>query len=268
MKYPRDENGSNHRKMSDISQKNKLYRYRMLLCISVLIYVAALLVRMTKIVLDPTLPRDGAFYLLFVEHWIATGDYIYTFFDRIGIPPPFSLWMIKTLTLEGFNPEIAGRSISMFFGSMIPVAGFFFTFLASRNIRIALVAAFLLVFQPDLVLYSGQPLRENTYIFFNGMLLIMITEAVIRNSILKWAVCGIFLAMAAFCRYEALEFSVIVPFLLAALCYFRKLKMKEAILNAAAFFLFLALTSVLLWACADFDLRLVARPLDFINNVF
>ena len=254
--------------MSDISRKNNLYRYRMLLCVCVLIYLSALLVRTTKIVLDPSLPRDGAFYLLFVEHWIATGDYVYTFFDRIGIQPPLYLWMIKTLTLEGFDPEIAGRSISMFFGSMIPVVGFFFTLRISRNIRMALIAALLLVFQPDLVMYSGQPLRENTYIFFNGLLLILLTDAMTGSSVLKWAACGILLALSAFCRFEALEFSVIVPFLLAALCYLKKMKMKEAILNVAVFFLFLAITSVLLWSCADFELRLIARPLEFINNVF
>jgi 4-amino-4-deoxy-L-arabinose transferase-like glycosyltransferase len=254
--------------MPDISQKNNLYRYRMLLCVGVLIYLSALLARTTKIVLDPTLPRDGAFYLLFVEHWIATGDYVYTFFDRIGIQPPLSLWMIKTLTLAGFNPEIAGRSISMFFGSMIPVVGFFFTLRISRSIRMALVAALLLVFQPDLVMYSGQPLRENTYVFFSGMLLLLLADAMTRSSIPKWAACGVFLALSAFCRFEALEFCVIVPFLLAALCYFGKLKIKEAVLNVAAFFLFLAMTSVILWACADFDLRLIARPLEFIGNVF
>lgn len=239
----------------------------MLLCISVLIFVAALLVRILKIVLDPTLPRDGAFYLLFVEHWIDTGDYYYTFFDSIRLPPPLSLWMIKTLTLAGFSTEIAGRSISMFFGSLIPVVGFFFTFRISRNIRIALLAALLLVLHPDLALYSGQPLRESAYIFFNGMLFIMCTEAVIRNSILKWAICGIFLALAAFCRYEALEFFLIVPALLAVLCYFGRIKIREAVLNAAAFFLFLGLTSVLLWGCADFDLRLFPSLLRFINQI-
>jgi 4-amino-4-deoxy-L-arabinose transferase-like glycosyltransferase len=254
--------------MPDISPTKKLYRHRMLLCIGIVIFLAALLVRMAKIVLDPTLPRDGAFYLLFVEHWIDTGDYYYTFFDRIALPPPFSLWMIKQMTLAGFSPEIAGRSISMFFGSLVPIVGFYFALRVTRSIRIALLAALMLVFQPDLVLYSGQPLRENTYVFFNGMLLVMITEAIIKDNVLKWAACGVFLAMAAFCRYEALEFSVIVPFLLAALCFFRKITVKEAIRNTAAFFLFLALAAVLLWACADFDSRLIARPLDYINQIF
>lgn len=253
--------------MPDITTK-KLYRYRMLLCIGVVIFIAALLVRMAKIVLDPTLPRDGAFYLLFVEHWIDTGDYYYTFFDRIALPPPLSLWMIKQMTLAGFSPEIAGRAISMFFGSLIPIVGFYFTLRVSRNIRIALLAALMLVFQPDLVLYSGHPLRESTYVFFDGMLLVMITEAMIKDNVLKWAACGVFLAMSAFSRYEALEFAVIVPFLLAALCFFKRISIREAVRNTAAFFLFLALTAVLLWACAGFDTRLIARPLDYINQIF
>lgn len=254
--------------MPDTHPTKRLNKKRIFLCISVLIFLSAMLVRMLKIVLDPTLPRDGAFYLLFVEHWIDTGDYYYTFFDRIRLPPPLSLWMIKKLALTGFSLEIAGRSISMFFGSLIPVVGFFFTFRVCRNIRIALFAALLLILQPDLVLYSGHPLRENTYIFFNGLLLLMITEAVIRDNILKWAACGLLLAMSAFCKYEALEFFVIVPFLLAALCFFKKIKVKQAVLNASVFFLFLGLTSVFLWACADFDPRLFPSLMKCINQFF
>jgi len=256
----------NDKNMPDISPTGKLYKYRMLLCISVLIFISALLVRMIKIVLDPSLPRDGALYLLHVEHWIDTGDYYFNFFDRVKLPPPFPLWIIKKMTLAGFNSEIAGRSISMFFGSLVPVVAFLFTFRVCRNIRIAILAALLLVIQPDLVLYSGQPLRENTYLFFNGMLLLMFAEIMIKDSILKWGACGIFLALSAFCRSEALEFLVIIPLFLAALFLFKKIKLKEAVLNAAAFFLFLCLTSVLLWSCTDFETRLIPGSLLRIIN--
>lgn len=254
--------------MPDDSQKKKIFKYRMLLCICVLIYVLALLVRMVKITLDPTLTRDGSLYLIWVEHWIATGDFFYTFFNKVGLVPPFALWTIKILTLSGLDPETAGRSVSMFFGSLIPVVAFLFAFRGCRNIRIAMVAALVLVFHPDLVLYSGQPLRENGYIFFSGMLFLFVMEAVRKSTAAKWAVCGIFLALSAHCRFEALEFAAIVPLVLAALCYFKKMIIKDAIRNAAFFFLVFGLTSVLLLACADFDPRIIIRPLEHIAQSF
>lgn len=254
--------------MPDISLTKK-QKYRSLLCICILIYLAALLVRMVKITLDPTLSRDGATYLVWVENWIATGAFYFDFFRRVGIVPPLSLWTIKTLAqTTGLDVEIAGRGISMFFGSVFPVIGFFFTLRLCRNIRIALFAALLLIFHPDLVHYSGQPLRENCYVFCTGILMIVLVEAVRESSTFKWALCGIFLALSTFCRYEGLEFVLIVPFVLGAMCYFGKIKVKDMVRNAAVFFLAFVLSVIPLLACADFEPRLFGRLKVFADMLF
>ena len=254
--------------MPNINQTKQHRKYRSLLWICLLIYGMALLVRTCKILLDPVLARDAGLYLVWVENWIATGQYHYTFFDQVGPVPPLPLWIIKTVMLStGIDVETAGRAISMFFGSLFPVLGFIFTLRICRNIRIALLAALLLVFQPDLVQYSGQPLRENTYIFFDGILLLAIMEAIRKSTVFKWAVCGIVLSLTAYCRFEALEFTVIVPLLLAALCYVRKINLKEAIRYTAAFYLFFILTYILLLTCVDFDYEFIARPLGHIAQV-
>ena len=254
--------------MPDNIQTRQHRKYRALLYICLSIYLTALLVRTCKILLDPVLARDASLYLTWVRNWISTGSYHYTFFDQVGLVPPLPLWFIKTLMLSGLDAETAGRAISMFFGSLTPVIGFIFTLRICRNIRIALLAAVLLVLHPDLVQYSGQPLRENSYIFFDGILLLLIVEAVRKSAVFKWAACGILLSLTAYCRFEALEFTVIVPFILAALCYFRRINLKEAVRNAAAFYLFFCLTHVLLLTCVDFDYEFIARPLGHIARIF
>lgn len=255
--------------MPDICLTKTHRRYRTLLCICILIYLAAMLVRMIKIALDPTLTRDGSVYLIWVENWIATGNFYYDFFGRVDPSMPLSPWMIKELMqLGGFNVEIAGRSLSMFFGSLFPVIGFLFTLRLCRNIRVALIAAFLLVFLPELVELSGQPMRENCYIVFCGMLMIVLVEAFRKSTVFKWALCGVILALSVYCRYEAMEFAVIVPLFLAALWAFKKIKFKEMFLNAAVFFLVSGLSFVLLAACVGFDSRLIERLSFFFNRIF
>ncbi len=254
--------------MPDTSPMTKHRRYRMLLYICIALYILALLVRTAKILLDPILERDASLYLAWVENWIATGSYHYTFFDQVGPVPPLPIWFIKTMMLSGIGAEAAGRTIALFFGSLMPVVGFVFTLKVCRNIRIALLAALLLVFQPDLVQYSGQPLRECPYVFFDGILLILIADAVLKNAACKWALCGIVLSLTSYCRFEALEFTLIVPGIMAALWYFKKIDWKEAIRNTVAFYLLFLLTYVLLLTCVDFDYEFIARPLGHVTAVF
>ena len=254
--------------MPDIDQTRKNRKYRALLCICLLIYVAAMLVRVGKMLLDPVLERDAGLYLVWVENWIATGQYHYTFFDQVGPVPPLTLWFIKMVMQTGIDAETAGRAVSLFFGSLMPVVGFIFTLRICRNIRIALLAAILLVFHPDLVQYSGQPLRENPYVFFDGLLLLLIVESIRKSTALKWAGCGILLSLTAYCRFEALEFTVIVPFILAALCSFRKMNVKDAVRNSATFYLSFCLTYILLLTCVDFDYEFITRPLSHIAQFF
>lgn len=255
--------------MPDICLTKTHRKYRTLLCICILIYLAAMLVRMIKIVLDPTLTRDGAVYLIWVENWIATGNFYYDFFGRVDPSMPLSPWTIKELIqLGGFDAEIAGRSLSLFFGSMFPVIGFLFTWRLCRSIRIALIAAFLLVFLPELVELSGQPMRDSCYISLCGVLMIVLVEAFRESTVFKWALCGIFLALSVYCRYEAMEFAVIVPLFLAFLWAFKKIKFREMFLDAAVFFLVSALTLVLLALSVGFDFRLIGRLSFFFNRIF
>ena len=223
-------------------------------CICVLIYAVAVLFRLAAFLLNPLLSRDPALYLTQADLWYETGDYMQTFLPGIVVPP-LPLWIMKTALQTGFQAEIAGRTIAMVLGAFLPVAGVLFAWKITRKIRIGLIAALLVIIHPELVSYSFQPLRENFYFFFEALLLVTLVDAIQKDHVMKWALCGCFLSLSFFCRYEALQFLAVIPFLLALLLLCRKIKLKQAFLDISAFFLLFVLTAIpLLWA-VDFNCR-------------
>jgi len=235
-----------------------------LLCICLLIFGVSLVFRLMKMLLDPVLMRDSVLYLSLAESWFETGNYAHTLVDTAS--PPLPLWSIKTFLAAGFNAEVAGRSLSIFFGSLTPVAGFLFTLKLCNNIRIALISALLLAIHPGLVAFSVQPLRENYYIFFDGLLLAMIAVSIKKDSMLNWGLCGFFLSLAYFCRFEAVEFLLIVPFIIAVLFFCRKIKFTQAFLNASAFSLCFLLMTIFLLSFVDFETLFITRDLPWLRK--
>ena len=244
--------------MTEISLSKK-NRYHILLCICVLIFVAALLFRLMKLILDPALMRDSALYLQWVEKWYETGDY---YFERFGVQVKTAIlpiWLMKEAMLSGFGAEIAGRALSLFLGSLIPVAGFYVALYVTKKIRLALVSAILLILHPDLVTYSIQPLRDNFYILFEAFLLLSIVVAIKKDSHISWGICGLFTALISFCRYEGLEFLVIVSFVIMATTFFKKSKWKNMFLKIAVFSVFFGITSLFLLSLSDYDLGVISK---------
>lgn len=246
--------------MPDTCLNSKNNRFHALLCIGILIYAAALLARLGKLLIDPSLVRDAALYLNWVNSWVETGDFYFLVLGKAPLVPPVSLWSIKTMVeLTGVDAETAGRALSLFLGSLVPVIGFYFALRFTRSIRIALVSALLLVIHPRLVEFSVQPIRENWYIFFNAALLFVLCEAVRRSSVVKWGACGVFLALSAFSRFEGLEFVPVVALVLLLLWFFRKITLKEMVLSGLVFCLALGATALLVMWSVDFDYRFFTR---------
>ena len=180
------------------------------------IFGVSVVIRLIKMIFEPLLLRDAAYYLRMAEVWHKTGVYQEIIKEHESIPPlPF--WCIKSLMNFCGNSEIAGRSISIFLGGLIPVVGFVLAREITHNIRFSLIAALCFILHPNLVSYSTQPLRENYYILLIGLLLI----AMVRNSretrTTGWIVCGAIIGVAVLCRYEILEFLVFVTMEIAVL---------------------------------------------------
>ena len=246
--------------MQFLCPTRKNARFNTLLCISLLIFAAALAFRLLKLALDPGLGRDSTLYLAWADSWFNTGNYLFYELDGPTRTPPLVPWAIKTAMSFGFSADVTGRAISQFLGSLIPVVGFFFALKISRNIRIALLAAFVLIIQPDFVTLSVQPQRENFYLLFNALLLMAATDAILNESTLEWSICGILLSFAVFCRHEAFEFALLVPLVLLLLFFFKKIKLRQVFVRLAVFFAFFALTFLLLLSFVEFDYKFFFSP--------
>ena len=234
--------------------------------VCLIIFLASIAVRLFKLTMEPLLLRDGAFYLRLAEAWNKTGDYV-ELTQELTIVPPLPLWCIKTLMNFCGSAEIAGRSLSIFLGGLIPVIGFIMAKEIANNSRISLIAALCFIFHPHLVSYSIQPMRENYYILLIGLLLITMVWNYRNTRMTRWFVCGVIIGTAFFCRYEALEFLVIVLTEIA----FLKLK-KNSILpffaSVGIVLLAFSLTSLfLLTTCTDGDYSFVYRINKYSNNI-
>ena len=254
--------------MSDLSLSPKR-RTCILLCICILIFAVSLLFRLMKLVIDPGLQRDPTLYLQWATHWYETGDC--HFFQASGDPvqtPIFPIWALKELMVSGLGAEVVGRGLSLFLGSMIPVISFVIALRVFQNIRIALVTALLLAVQPDLVPYSVQPLRENFYVFFEALLLLTIVESVKNGTYFNWGLCGVLVSFISFCRYEGMEFILIVPFVIVGMAFIDGIKRKRALLNIASFSVCFGIASVFLLSLSNFEIGVMSKIEDIIEIRF
>ena len=223
------------------------------------VFLLALTVRLLKLITDPMLLRDSALYLALAEKWQKTGSYAQTIIGGTIIPP-LPLFSIVKATEYGLDSEIAGRSIALFLGAIIPVLGYIISYKLSHRIELSLISALILILHPTLISYSIQPLRENYYLFFLGLVFITLINGIKTKKMKDWGLSGILIAFAAFCRYEALEFILLIP----AIAYFvfRTSRNKyNTIKPVMFFFLAFILTSVSLLSMVGFDMNFVKKIL-------
>jgi len=222
-----------------------------------------------KLFIDPGLQRDPTLYLVWAKSWYETGDFHFVQVSGDMVRTPmFPIWALKVLMSSGLGGEVAGRALSLFLGSMIPVIGFVIALRVFQNIRIALVTALLLAIQPDLVPYSIQPLRENFYVFFEALLLLMIVESVRKGTYFNWCVCGVLVSFISFCRYEGMEFILIVPFVIVGTAVIDGIKRKRVLRNIAFFSICFGITSIILLSLSNFEIGIVSKIKDIIDLRF
>ena len=217
--------------------------------ICLIIFFVSITIRLVKMVFEPLILRDAAFFLKAAEIWNKTGDYQELPKEFVGVPP-LPLWCIKTLMSFCGSSEIAGRSISIFLGGLISVVGFILAREITHNIRISLIVALCCILHPILVAYSIQPLRENYFILLIGILLIVMVRNYRNPKTLGWIVCGAIVGIAVCCRHEALEFLFVVAAEIAVL----ELKWKTIVTflkSISLFFLAFALMFLLVLSCTN-----------------
>ena len=231
------------------------------------IFCCSLAFRVIKLILDPLLLRDSALYLFYSDIWYNTNNYSeITNIDTTV--PPFPLFTIKEMMKMGFNSEITGRSISLFLGSLIPVLGYVIAKRCFKDKRIALITSIIFIIHPTLISYSIQPLRENYYLFFLELTIIEAINGIAKRSFISWFLCGCFLSITFFCRYEALEMIIIYSSLILFLSFKKKYTKRATLGNLASFYIACALTAALLLSITDYDLSFIKRVSRYKGNLF
>lgn len=236
--------------------RNKL-KWNSILVLSA-IFSVALAARLLHLILDPLLQRDGALYLFLAERWQETGNYAQTIAGGTVVPP-FPVFTIMKMVAWGFPSEIAGRSIALFLGSLVPILGYCISYMLFKNVWLSGISVVFFIFHPVLISYSIQPLRENYYLFFLGLTIISIIKGLKDKRITDWVLCGFFLSFSIYSRYESLEQLVFCPLILFYLVMRKKLILKKAIVFLCAFFLTNIGTSVFLLSITNFDSSFITK---------
>lgn len=176
--------------------------------------IMLLLLALITLYFEPTISRDGTFYLKYVGIWQENGCFqaIKDQYNDFRVPP-FYLWLIKCLIDIGFAPEVAGRGISLIGGMTVPLCVYLIAQEVQKDKRVSLTAALLLAVNPTIINYSIEIQRDMFYFSLFGWTIYFCLRGILRNEIWSWIPAGILFGCSVLTRYETLE---LLPILLFA----------------------------------------------------
>lgn len=175
------------------------------------------------------LTRDGIYYVKLLNDWVTA-----------GIVPTHRLCILplvfgKLLCQTGVNSQMALFLVSFVFGNLVPIVFFLIGREFFKHNFPALAAGLFAVFHPVLVTFSVQPLREMSYLFFIGLLILLMTKIWEKNRWFLHGFSGMILAAASLSRYESLEWFIFYSFYLLFLKWKRKLSWEGLFLGEVLF---------------------------------
>ena len=223
------------------------------------IFLLSFIIRINKLIFDPVLMRDSTLYLNLVTKWSISNN-IEDVSNVTPVFPLLPLWIIKQFMLFIYHAEYAGRSLSIFLGSSIPVIGFVLARKATNSIRVAIVTAFLLMIHPVLLAFSVQTMRENYYLVTIMLMIMSIIDAIKKRDSIKWCCAGALCAISCFCRYEAFEFLVLFPVIVLGFYLAKRVPKKEI---GKSFLLFYSFYMILF----AFLAFVLIRDYSFVNKI-
>lgn len=244
----------------DNKDKKGLYRQIVVL----VIFLVGLAFRLVKLILDPLLLRDSITYLNQADNWLRTNDFFQSLNSEF---PPIPVYTIKELAKLVYSTELAGRSLSLFLGSLIPVLAYFITLKLARKEYVALASAFLFVFNPKLIAYSIQPLRENHYLFFQSLVFLFMVDGIKSGRMIQWFMTGCFIVFAVYCRFEALENILILSFILFFMVLRKKLTIRKMSCELCSVMLGICVSFCVLLPTINYDVRFFSRLFRYKNDL-
>lgn len=218
------------------------------------LFVTALLVRLIFLFLEPQIPRDGVLYLNLIEAWFRGGtlDSLLEAWSRFApntpfYPPPLFLYLTKLGMSCGLTVETAGRTVSLLFGSLVPVLAFLTVREWTHDRRIRYGVALLALLHPGLVELSAVPLRDSLSIFLSGAVLFFLSRLLWRRRFRDCIYAGGAWGAAVLTRYENWELLVYLVGILLCMPFFAPKKSGRWVLSGLGGFGGAALAAVVIF---------------------
>ena len=150
---------------------------------------------------EPTISRDGIFYLELVQIWHDQGNFqgILKGWPRFWLPP-FPLYLMKLLTDCGLSAETAGVGLNIAMGCCLPVIVYGIAMEITRERKIALCSALLMLLNPSMIELAIEVQRDVIYLFFCGLLIYFLAFGIRRQKGFDWVRAGVFFACSFLTR--------------------------------------------------------------------
>jgi 4-amino-4-deoxy-L-arabinose transferase-like glycosyltransferase len=160
--------------------------------------------RLYAVLMAQGIAYDSAEYG-FVARDFLRGDFIKGLFSPA---PPFYPLLIYLFSPDTTHVEIAGRFLSLFFGtlSIIPL---FYLVKEAIGQKEAILSALLYTFHPYLVTYSGMLLTESTYWGLLTLSVFFFWTGLRREKVWRIALSGCFLGLAYLTRPEGIGYVLV-----------------------------------------------------------
>jgi dolichyl-phosphate-mannose--protein O-mannosyl transferase len=230
----------------------------------VCLFLLSLSLRLIKLILDPVLTRDSALYITLAKEW-ANNGFLQNNEYNVPLLP---IYAMKEADCFIENTEIAGRSIALFLGSLIPVIGYVISKNLFKDKKKAIICTLILMLHPNLISYSTQPLRESPYLFFEGLILLALIKGIKNRKYIFWLLSGVLSALAFYCRLEALEFTLIIPLFIVYFILNKDICLRKASIFISLFYLSFFLSFFMIPFLTDINMSFVLRILVYTKDVF
>lgn len=187
--------------------------------------------------LEPTVSKDGCFYIRIAQLWYEIGDFP-TLYKTTGYIwfPPLPSYLMKTLMRLGFSAEEVGVALNLALGTFTPLIFYAIALEVTQRKDIAISSALLAAVNPTLCQLASQVQRDMVYLFFIGLTLWLLAAGVRRQERKFWCGAGLACGCAILARFESLEFLVIVPAVLLIQYITKYLSLKKSLILCGIFY--------------------------------
>ena len=206
--------------------------------------------------LDPVVSRDGSLYVNIAQAWHDAGNFTDIPVFRDYLLPPMYFYLMKCLIHCGIPAETAGVSLSLFFGSLVPLIAYGIAWKVTRRKDIAICSALLIAVNPSINELSIEVQRDMMYLFFAGLTILFITAWIHRQKCIFLLGTGFLCACGILTRFEMIEFFLITPFVFAFLYIKKYCSWKNALFSFGVF--------VLSFGISIYFLSLIMKTQDYL----